>query len=113
MYFEGQPHDNLQEIIFSSNFTNTKVDDQYEKYTSDHRWFWASSKQDILIHEYIIDSFDKSSGISSFTTASESFSLSNEVVKVSGQIQVRTTDIEGKVTVTTTPVTKFYKRLKP
>jgi len=111
-YFQGQPYGDVQEVVFSSSFTETNVDDQYEKYTSNQRWFWASPKQDILIHEYVIDSFDKSSSVATFTTGSEFFSMDGDKVKVSGQTQVRTTGANGQVKVSTKPVSASYERLK-
>lgn len=61
------------------------MDDLYEKYTSNQRWFWASSKQDVLIHEYTIDSLNKSSGGATFTSGSESFVVDGDKIKRSGQ----------------------------
>lgn len=111
-YFQGQPYGDVQEIMFSPVFMETKVDDQFERFASNQRWFWASSRQDILIHEYTIDSFDKSSKVSTFSSGSESFAIDGDKIKLSGQKMVRTTSADGMVSVTIKPVTSSYERIK-
>ena len=111
-YFKGQPYGDVQELIFSADFSETKVDDQHEKFTNKQRWFWSSTNQEVLIHEFVIDGFDKSTGIATFSAGSESFSLDGEMIKVLGQTQTRTTAKDGSVTFESTPVSRTFNRLK-
>ncbi|MBF0314904.1 MAG: hypothetical protein HQK52_15895 [Oligoflexia bacterium] len=99
------------DTIFSSDFHNAIVDDQYEKYTSLQRWMWSRDRQ-TLIHEAVIDSLDKNTLEKKFTSISELIILTpdKKIQRAMNQL-IRVEKSDGKVTVEQKSKTEHFDRL--
>lgn len=69
---EGSPYLE-REIEISAEFKTTEVDDQHETYTNQQRWSFSRNGQ-TLIHDVVLESFNKATLGKTFYTIIEVFS---------------------------------------
>jgi hypothetical protein len=95
-------------IEISPRWTETPVDDEHEAYTNRQRWMWSADRQKLL-HEYVIDSLDKATGITTFTTASTQLYASGGKIRETGHVSTRKQSAAGEITIESKPVANEYE----
>ncbi len=98
-----------QEI--KADWTESKVDDEYELTTNKNRTMWSTDQQ-TLLHEYVIESLDKKTGDKRFSSASIAYSLEDSKVLESGfELERVETKETGKVEVKSKQYNNLLDRL--
>lgn len=108
-FYNGELLGEPSKVLINDAWTVVNVDDDYERGEIRQLWRWNRSRTSI-IHEYVIQNFDKKSKVDSFNSGSESFTLIGDKIQKLGQELRRAEDAEGIVTTTSTPISATFPR---
>lgn len=108
-YYNGEPIGEPSEISISNKWSVVTVDDEYEQGEIRQLWRWNVTET-ALLHEYVIQNYNKKTKVDSFTTGSESFTVVGEKVQKAGQKLSRTEDTSGDMTITSSPLSGLFSK---